>query len=77
MAAGLGLESGQSGKREIKRGRESFVDRVGRVGIDAMANATASSFSNRWFQGQRTISNRNPSQLVRGWKGEFFFDGVF
>jgi ABC-type molybdate transport system substrate-binding protein len=32
-----------------KRGRESFVDRTARVRIDAMSNATASSFSNRWI----------------------------
>jgi hypothetical protein len=32
-----------------KRGPESFIDRTGRVRIDAMANATASSFSNRWI----------------------------
>ena len=32
-----------------KRGRESFIDSTGRVGIDAMGNATASSFSNRWI----------------------------
>jgi hypothetical protein len=46
------LEKGEALGRPLargKRGRESFIDRTGRVGIDAMANATASSFSNRWI----------------------------
>jgi hypothetical protein len=49
FASSMLAASGSGLQKERKRGRESFVDSTGRVGIDAMGNATASSFSNRWI----------------------------